>query len=73
MNWLVWLMYMKLHAQGEDIMWGSLYLLYNLSALLCQGSHFSGDMKFHVFSRLFHDKHSEISGQFGFESQCSCW
>ncbi len=33
-----------------------------------QGSHFSGDTKFHVFSMLFPCKSNEISGQFGFES-----
>ncbi len=27
-----------------------------------QGSHFSGDMKFHVFSRLFPGKSNEIPG-----------
>ncbi len=33
-----------------------------------QGSHFSCDTKFHVFSRLFHGKGNEIQGQFGFKS-----
>ncbi len=33
-----------------------------------QGSHFSGDTKFHVFSRIFPGKNNEIQGQFGFES-----
>ncbi len=33
-----------------------------------QGSHFSGDTKFHVFSRLFPGKCDEIPGQFVFES-----
>ncbi len=37
-----------------------------------QGSHFSGDTKFHVFSRLFPGKRNEIQGQFGFKSQCLC-
>ncbi len=32
-----------------------------------QGSHFSRDKKFHVFSRLFPDKCNEIPGQFDFE------
>ncbi len=35
---------------------------------LLLGSHFSGDNKFHVFSRLFPGKCNEIPGQFGFES-----
>ncbi len=39
---------------------------------MAQGSHFSGDMKFHVFYRLFQCKSNEIPGQFGFESQCLC-
>ncbi len=34
-----------------------------------QGSYLSGDMKFHVFSRLFPGKSNEIPGQFNFESQ----
>ncbi len=33
-----------------------------------QGSHFSCDTKFHLFSRLFTGKSNEIQGQFGFES-----
>ncbi len=33
-----------------------------------QGSHFSGDTKFHVFSRSFPRKCNEIQDQFGFES-----
>ncbi len=33
-----------------------------------QGSDFSCDTKFHVFSRLFQGKSNEIYGQFGFES-----
>ncbi len=33
-----------------------------------QGSHFSGDTKFHAFSRLFPGKCNEIPDQFGFES-----
>ncbi len=33
-----------------------------------QGSHFSCDTKFHVFSRLFPGKRNEIQYQFGFES-----
>ncbi len=37
-----------------------------------QGSHFSGEMKFHVFSRLFPGKSNEITGQFDFELQCLC-
>ncbi len=36
-----------------------------------QGSHFSGDTKSHVFSRLFAGKTNEIPGQFGFESVCT--
>ncbi len=32
-----------------------------------QGSHFSCDTKFHVFSRLFSGKSNETQGQFGFE------
>ncbi len=33
-----------------------------------EGSHFSCDTKFHVFSRLFPGKSNEIKGQFGFKS-----
>ncbi len=35
--------------------------------LLLQGSHSTGDTKFHVFSRLFPGKNNENPGQFGFE------
>ncbi len=35
-----------------------------------QGSHFSGDMKFHIFSKLFPGKSNNIQGQFGFKTQC---
>ncbi len=38
-----------------------------------QGSHFSGDTTFHVFSRLFLGKSNEIPGQFDFESVWEPW
>ncbi len=37
-----------------------------------QGSHFFGDMKFHVFTRLFPGQSNEIQGQFGSTSQYLC-
>ncbi len=47
------------------MMWSDTFdLMYNP----IQSSHFSGDTKFHVFSRLFPGKCNEIPGQFGFES-----
>ncbi len=36
--------------------------------ILYKGYHFSGDTKFHVFSRLFPGKTNEIQSQFSFES-----
>ncbi len=40
---------------------------------LIQGSHFFGNMKFHLFSWLFPGKSNALPGQFCFESQCLCW
>ncbi len=47
--------------------------IYSMSSLLIhkqlsQGSHFSGDMKFHVFSRLFPGNSNDIPAQFSSES-----
>ncbi len=59
-----------------QIIIGNMYLnYYDREAPKCnkiirfiQGTHFSGDTKFHVFSRLFPGKCNEIPGQFGFEA-----
>ncbi len=42
------------------------------AAIYMQGSYFSSDTKYHVFSRLFLGKSNEIPGQFDFESQWLC-
>ncbi len=61
----------KSYRSTSDV---QIYMLYTSYVLLnpFQGSHFSGDSKFHVFSRLIPGKINEILSHFGFESSvCS--
>ncbi len=73
-RWRGWSVY-RLWYHEEGVAWttshrareGGVAWVWQVSMYL-HGSHFYGDTKFHIFSRLFPGKSNEIPGQFGFES-----
>ncbi len=62
--------HLDIHTHYKLCIWvkGGDTTVYHRRLTCMQGSHFSCDTKFHVFSKLFPGKSNQIQGQFGFES-----
>ncbi len=54
---IIWVLISHLNKHGQILL-----VHHSVDSIVKQGSHFSGDTKFHVFSRLFPGKSNEIPG-----------